>query len=174
MRRIYSAVLVVYNDSAWLAAFTARKLPGSCLTAIKDWHGRIEKSERSHDKDTEEIHRIGRPHGKEDPVRGLQHAERQFSTVCHVLHSNREVTLPDSLNSLILQTCGVFLLPITLGDHESYKPGSRRQRHLRRFLIAASMIQYGYEANAKSTRAARRDSEKNAADNTGYFHCYRR
>src|SRR6266576_1710351 len=40
MRRIYSAVLVAYNDSAWLAAFTARKVLGFCLTAIKDWHGR--------------------------------------------------------------------------------------------------------------------------------------
>src|SRR2546429_8727278 len=68
----------------------------------------IEKSERSHDNDTEEIDRIGKPHGKEDPVRGLQHAEREFSTVCHVLHSNQEVTLRDSLNSLILQTCGGF------------------------------------------------------------------
>ena len=89
----------------------------------------IEKSERSHDNDTEEIDRIGKPHGKEDPVRGLQHAEREFSTVCHVLHSNQEVTLRDSLNSLILQTCGGFLLPITLGDHGSYKPGFRQQRH---------------------------------------------
>src|SRR6266480_2139671 len=40
MRRIYSAVLVAYNDSAWLAALTARKVLGFCLTAIKDWHGR--------------------------------------------------------------------------------------------------------------------------------------
>ena|SRR2546421_8293610 len=101
MRRIYRAVLVAYTDSAWLAAFTARKMLGFCLTAIKDWHGRhsyllqatkvnplahaksvtppsddfsmvIEKSERSHDNDTEEIDRIGKPHGKEDPVRGLQ------------------------------------------------------------------------------------------------------
>src|SRR2546423_14866236 len=88
MRRIYRAVLVAYTDSAWLAAFTARKMLGFCLTAIKDWHGRhsyllqatkvnplahaksvtppsddfsmvIEKSERSHDNDTEEIDRIG-------------------------------------------------------------------------------------------------------------------
>ncbi len=39
MRRIYSAVLVAYNDSAWLAAFTARKVLGFCLMAIKDGHG---------------------------------------------------------------------------------------------------------------------------------------
>jgi len=76
--------------------------------------------------DTEKIYRIGKPHGKEDPVRGLPHAERKFSSVGHVLHSNQEVTLRDSLNSLILQTCGGFLLPITLGDHESYKPGFRQ------------------------------------------------
>jgi len=35
--------------------------------------------------DTEKIYRIGKPRGKEDPVRGLPHAEREFSSVGHVL-----------------------------------------------------------------------------------------
>ena len=66
----------------------------------------LEKWERSHNNDTEEIYRIGKPHGKKDPVRGLPHAETEFSSVGHVLRSNQEVTLRDSLNSLVLQTCG--------------------------------------------------------------------
>src|SRR5436190_24094242 len=100
MRRIYRAVLVAYTDSAWLAAFTAQSVwflspcyqrlarapqlssaghQGELSRAREKRHSSsadfsvvIEKSERSHDNDTEEIDRIGKPHGKEDPVRGLQ------------------------------------------------------------------------------------------------------
>jgi hypothetical protein len=47
--------------------------------------------ERSHNNDSEEIYREGSPHGKEDPLRGLLHAEREFSRVCHVLRSKQEL-----------------------------------------------------------------------------------
>src|SRR5437016_9435555 len=158
MRRIYSAVLVAYNDSAWLAAFTARKVLGFCLTAIKDWHGRhsyllqatkvnllahaksvtppapiFRWSSKSRSEVTTTILKrsieLGSPTARKIQFKGSNTQRGSSAPSCHVLHSNQEVTLRDSLNSLILQTCGGFLLPMTLGDHESYKPGFRQQRH---------------------------------------------
>jgi hypothetical protein len=133
----------------------------------------IAEWERSHHNDSEEIYREGRPHGKEDPLRGLLHAERELSCVCHVLRSKQEFTPRDSLNSLIFQSCGGFLLAITLGCHEWYNLTSSNEGTIRRFEIAASMLQYCCEENAKNTRTARRDSEKNAPHNARYFHGYR-
>ena len=129
--------------------------------------------ERSRNNDSEEIYREGSPHGKEHPLRGLLHAEREFSCVCHVLRSKQELTPRDSLNSLILQTCEGFLLAITLGCHEWYNLASSNEGTIRRFEITASMLQYCYEANAKNSRTARRDSEKNAPHNARHFHGYR-
>jgi hypothetical protein len=40
--------------------------------------------ERSHHNDSEEVYREGSSHGKEDPLRGLLHAEREFSSICHI------------------------------------------------------------------------------------------
>jgi hypothetical protein len=51
-------------------------------------------------------------------------------------------------------------LAITLGEHEWHNLASSNKDSIRRFYIAAGVIQYGYEANAKNIRAARRDSEK--------------
>jgi hypothetical protein len=56
----------------------------------------------------------------------------------------------DSLNSLIFQSCGGFLLAITLGCHEWYNLASSNEVTIRRFEIAAGMLQYCYEANAKN------------------------
>jgi len=45
----------------------------------------IGKCERSHHNDSEENYREGVPHARKIHFEGLLHAEREFSSVCHVL-----------------------------------------------------------------------------------------
>src|SRR6266513_5604481 len=165
MRRIYSAVLVAYNDSAWLAAFTARKVFGFCLPAIKDWHGRhsyllqatkvnslahaksvtppapiFPWSSKSRSEVTTTILKrsieLGSPTARKIQFEGSKRREGVQHRVPRLAFESRghAARLRDSLNSLIFQTCGGGLLLITLGDHESYKPGFRQQRHSQQVL----------------------------------------
>jgi hypothetical protein len=59
-------------------------------------------------------------HGKEDPVRRLQHTREGFSSVCHILCSKEEVTLYAA--RLLKFAHPPNLRGRTLGDHEWYSP----------------------------------------------------
>jgi hypothetical protein len=62
----------------------------------------------------------GESHGKEDPVRRLQHTREGFSSVCHILCSKEEVTL--YAGQLLKFAHPPNLRGRTLGDHEWYSP----------------------------------------------------